>query len=258
MVAAVSPLPERSWKLLFRRSFGSAIGLLLAAGSIGQAVAAASAVVPEIAFDAGDVRLGAEITHDFVVRNEGDSPLHLTDVTPSCGCTVTDYDATIAPGGEGRIKVRVKTIELAPGPTSKTVTVSTDAPDNQRFVLQVKFALAGSLEFLPYNPVYIVAERGRVQEERVLLRVRDPALQVRGVASDNTLVRATLTPARTEEATGGLQPRPGDYWIVLAVLPAAPPGRLRADITVQTSDSATSASQHLKVEVVVRDSAASR
>ena len=237
------------------RAFRGVAGLAVGAVVVHPAVAAARAVVPEISFDAGDVRLGAEVVHDFVVRNEGDVPLHLTEVTPSCGCTVADYDGTIGPGAEGRIKVRIKTGELSPGPTSKTVTVATDAAEGQRFVLQVKLSLAGPIEFLPYNPVYLVAERGRGQQERVLLRVREPGLEIRAVTSDNPLIRASLEPARPGDATDALQPRAGDYWIVIAVQPTAPPGRLHAGVTVQTSSSVAS-SERLKVEAVVRGAAA--
>ncbi len=241
---------------LGRRGRLALLAALLGWAAPSVAAAAATAVVPEISFDAGEVRLGAEVTHDFVVRNAGDSPLHLTEVTPSCGCTVADFDGTIAPGREGRIKVRIKTGELSPGPTSKTVSVATDAAVGERFVLQIKLMLAGALEFLPFNPVYLVAHRGRAEERRVLLRVREQGLQIRGVSSSSPLVRATLvaaTPGDDDGADGGpsVNPASGDYWIVVAVQPTAPAGRLRAAVTVQTSDPAA-APNVLKIEAVVR------
>lgn len=45
-------------------------------------------------------------SHTFVVKNTGDSPLVITRITASCGCTQPEWTkAPIAPGKTGNVKV---------------------------------------------------------------------------------------------------------------------------------------------------------
>ena len=64
-------------------------------------------VIEEMIFDSGDVAPDTVMSHDFVVKNDGDAPLVIEDVRPGCGCSVADYDRTIAPGQTGRITISV-------------------------------------------------------------------------------------------------------------------------------------------------------
>jgi hypothetical protein len=48
----------------------------------GAAVAAPHAVFPEAAFDAGSMKEGGRVMHDFVVLNRGDEPLEILRVAP--------------------------------------------------------------------------------------------------------------------------------------------------------------------------------
>jgi len=48
------------------------------------------AVAVEPVADLGSVPKGEKITHDFVIKNEGDADLMITNVQPACGCTVAD------------------------------------------------------------------------------------------------------------------------------------------------------------------------
>ena len=40
--------------------------------------------------EAGNVPKGDKITHDFLIKNEGDADLQITNVQPACGCTVAE------------------------------------------------------------------------------------------------------------------------------------------------------------------------
>lgn len=94
-------------------------------------------IMPEPVFDAGKIAKGEKITHDFVIRNDGEATLEITDVRPACGCTVADYDRTIAPGASGKVHAVVDTTTFA-GPISKGITVLTNDPVNPRLQLSVK------------------------------------------------------------------------------------------------------------------------
>jgi hypothetical protein len=62
-------------------------------------------------------------TFDFVVTNAGNSPLVITNVAASCGCTTPDWTKQpIPPGGKGKITA-IYDPKDRPGPFSKTLTV---------------------------------------------------------------------------------------------------------------------------------------
>jgi hypothetical protein len=86
-------------------------------------------VLAETEYDAKLNPPGGTISHEFVVRNEGDDNLEL-EVVPGCGCTVINYDRSIAPGKSGVIIVNVDLYEAWAGrAVNKAVTVSSNDPD---------------------------------------------------------------------------------------------------------------------------------
>ncbi len=95
------------------------------------------AVPAEPVVDFEVVPKGEVIVHEFVIKNEGDAVLELTDVKPACGCTVADYDREIAPGASGTVKTTVKTDNFS-GPIAKSIAVFTNDPENPKLQLVVK------------------------------------------------------------------------------------------------------------------------
>jgi hypothetical protein len=51
------------------------------------------------------------VTHDFVIKNEGDAPLTIYRAYTTCGCTTADFSGTIIPPG----KVAIVTLRLDAG-----------------------------------------------------------------------------------------------------------------------------------------------
>src|SRR5437899_609724 len=64
----------------------------------GTAAGKPKAVAVEPVVDVGTIAKGDNVTHDFVIKNEGAATLEITQVRPACGCTVVSFDKTIAPG----------------------------------------------------------------------------------------------------------------------------------------------------------------
>lgn len=91
---------------------------------------------------------GEVINHAFEIRNEGDAALELTDVRPSCGCTVAKYDRKIAPGKTGNVHVTLKTDNFA-GPISKAIAVFTNDVANPKLELVVKAHVKPYIQILP-------------------------------------------------------------------------------------------------------------
>lgn len=235
------------------------MGFVLVTAASAPARAEKKATFPERAFDVGDIQHGGVFQHVFQVKNDGDEPLTIIEVHPTCGCTILDFTKLpIPPGGSGTIEFKIETRTLASGKHSKTITVMTDAPNADRTVLQLKFNVVTALEFLPRAQVYMYTLQGEGRSEKVLLRPHLAGLKVLGVSSSNPNLKATLEPSKaTAPATGELRAalieRPGDYWVTVELVPGAPVGTFKSDIAVATSDPAATAGSILRIVVTVKE-----
>jgi hypothetical protein len=86
--------------------------------------------------DYGEIAANSDGNRVFKFKNIGKSPLIISKVKGSCGCTVpTKPEEPIMPGESGEIKVKYATNRI--GPFSKTVTITSNAYEPQ-VVLKVK------------------------------------------------------------------------------------------------------------------------
>lgn len=83
--------------------------------------------------DYGKIKQNADGNREFVFTNVGGSPLIISNVKGSCGCTVpTKPEEPIMPGEKGVIKVKYATNRL--GRFSKTVTITSNASEAKKVV----------------------------------------------------------------------------------------------------------------------------
>src|SRR6187402_3527182 len=76
----------------------------------------------ETSFDFGKIKLNVPVTHEFTFINKGSSPLVISSVQASCGCTVTEYSKDPIPvGGEGYVKATYNAAAI--GMFTKTITI---------------------------------------------------------------------------------------------------------------------------------------
>jgi len=94
-------------------------------------------VVDNPKFDFGKVKEGDEISHVFKIKNEGTAELVITNVSPACGCTASDFTKTLAPGAEGIVKLSVKTAGMS-GPTERYADVISNDKAQPNLKLWVK------------------------------------------------------------------------------------------------------------------------
>ena len=91
--------------------------------------------LPKIEFekdfhDFGKIIQGEKVTFAFKFKNTGKSLLLISNVSTSCGCTVTDYPKEpVKPGGSAKIDVSFDS-EGKRGPQNKTVTVFANTQPN--------------------------------------------------------------------------------------------------------------------------------
>ncbi|MEQ8423845.1 MAG: DUF1573 domain-containing protein [Cyclobacteriaceae bacterium] len=109
-----------------------AVFVLLSAVCFGQVAAntsneAGKSSMAVFAWDAdshdfGKIKQGVPVTHEFTFTNSGKTPLVITNVQASCGCTTPAWSKDpIPPGGNGFIKATYNAASM--GGFNKTVTV---------------------------------------------------------------------------------------------------------------------------------------
>lgn len=80
----------------------------------------------------GNVYSGEEVTHEFIFTNTGNSPLLISSVSTTCGCTIADYPKEpVLPGESGAIKTNYKPSSDQLGYEEKTISVLTNTSKGQ-------------------------------------------------------------------------------------------------------------------------------
>ncbi len=81
----------------------------------------------------GDIAKNSDGNRVFKFTNVGKSPLIITNVKGSCGCTVpTSPKEPIMPGEQGEIGVKYATNRI--GPFSKTITITSNAVKSTKVI----------------------------------------------------------------------------------------------------------------------------
>ena len=212
----------------------ASIGLLTLVFATLPATAAAPRAVPvEPIFDAGVVTRGDKIEHTFAIKNEGDAPLTLRDVEPSCGCTVARYDSTIAPGERGRVHAVIDTKTFR-GPIAKSITVFTNDKSNVQLRLVVKADVRPVVEAKPVYARFItVVGEGREASEHLLWSTQGPPLEVKKVVSPFAFLEARVAEAGADERSSDGGDR--QWKLTLELADGAPVGPLADFVEVHTN-----------------------
>ncbi|MBT1706029.1 DUF1573 domain-containing protein [Chryseosolibacter indicus] len=78
--------------------------------------------------DFGKIKIGVPVTHQFSFINSGKTPLVITSVQASCGCTVTSYSKdAIAPGASGYVTATYNAAKA--GQFTKSVSVNANTEE---------------------------------------------------------------------------------------------------------------------------------
>jgi hypothetical protein len=83
--------------------------------------------------DFGKIPAGTPVTTVFTYTNVGVQPLILTEVKPTCGCTIADYTKTpVKKGDTGKITITYNAAVV--GPFTKTIVVTSNAKTPQKYL----------------------------------------------------------------------------------------------------------------------------
>lgn len=79
--------------------------------------------------DFGKIPQGKPVTYDFTFTNVGTEPIIITEVRPSCGCSVAEFTKTpVKPGEQGKISVTYNAAAKAPFTKNFTIRSNTKTP----------------------------------------------------------------------------------------------------------------------------------
>ncbi|KAA2215987.1 MULTISPECIES: DUF1573 domain-containing protein [Maribacter] len=116
------------------------IVLVLFVGLLGMSLkaqdSAAKIEFKEETVDYGEIEKGSDGVRVFEFTNTGNSPLIISDVRSSCGCTIPKKpEDPIMPGKTGEIQVKYDTNRV--GPIRKAITVTSNAETPTK-ILKIK------------------------------------------------------------------------------------------------------------------------
>lgn len=151
----------------------------------------------------------------FVVVNTGDSPLVITRVQPTCGCTVARFTTTaIAPGESGMVNVTYSPTGR-PGPFEKTVWVYTNSvPNRTRLTIKgITIGAEGTVaKYFPEHAAHLVATQttlaaGEVRKGLIrnnVVTLYNPTRDSVAVAFDNNTSHINIVAKPDTIVPGGI------------------------------------------------------
>lgn len=179
-------------------------------------------------YDAGRVEAGTIVRHTYLLRNHGTATLQIL-AKPSCGCTTTDYDRTIASGTTGTVAVAVDTKSMR-GSIEKTIAVITNDPAQATITLTLVAAIRRPLIVEPTDQPLLRGPARQVPAAVLTVRAPDGgAFRILRVADEPSL-RAAIVPL--DAAVGGKHRR---YQVTLTPSPDLPVGSYHPGVTLITS-----------------------
>lgn len=183
------------------------------------------ALFPEGRHNFGNVQAGFTVEHDFVLKNQGQSPVRIQRVLLTPPMVVTRMQALTPAGGETRIHVKLDTTALK-GHFEGEVRVVFDDGAEPEALLGFEGEIAPVIELLPGPAFFVGARRGEVREGTIEIVNRQPEpieiLEVRHSTQRFTTRLDTVEPGKR-------------FRLTLSVKPDGPGGRHSEPIVITTS-----------------------
>ncbi len=168
-------------------------------------------VCPDPEFDFGEKDEDVSVEHEFVIRNEGETPLEITNVRTSCGCTAAKpKDSTVAPGSETRIAATLS-LRGRQGENAKTITVMSNDPVTPNLVLTMKGVVTAPIMYEPRVLNFGKVIDDNINPQTVVLRAPKEDFEITSVTSSLDFVKAEykeLEPKRAYEISAHIDKLP--------------------------------------------------
>jgi P pilus assembly chaperone PapD len=189
--------------------------------TVSLALGAPRATIENPTFDFGSILQGKNVEHVFILKNDGDTPLTVGQVTTSCGCTVAAVSSrTVAPGKSSEIRATFNSRNFS-GNINKSIAIHTNDPITPVYTLTIKGNVVEEIEISPRqlnlgeikigtSKDALVAVENKGKQAVTLTSVRSTMPQV-AVKSGKTMIKpgrkATIsvkvTPRKDDRFMGG-------------------------------------------------------
>ncbi len=167
------------------------------------AVAAPALTVQPAKLEVGKIKTGEVRTLRFRLKNGSRRKLKIRSIEGDCGCLTAQHPQTLGPGASVEIKARFEPQPLWSGTIRRNLIIRTDDPEQPRLQVPVSAEVAPYIRFLPHSRVLIPYEPGKLYRRVVQLVPRaGSGVRIRGVKSESSLVKATLTPPAAGDKSG--------------------------------------------------------
>jgi hypothetical protein len=190
-------------------------------------------VVPQKIKDMGTVAQGEVVEVDFEILNEGNLPLLVKAVRPTCGCTVADYDKEIAAGESGAVKAKLDTKDFS-GPISKSILIMTNDPQDPTVSVVIKTNVEPFIEILPRPLIRFNAVQREEMSQKVIVVATEPERNFDVVKVDTSVpyLTTSLRELDEDELIAGKSKK--QYELSLEMTEDAPVGPVSAKLVVHT------------------------
>jgi hypothetical protein len=212
-----------------RRGFTLAL-VTAAAALVVSAVSACAAPrlrLEQTVWDFGVLTNRPEVTHDFMLRNDGDSSLEITRVVSSCNlCLSASVEKrSIPPGQEGRLHCRLGLRGL-PGQVARTITLSSNDPENPSVVVGLTGVSVPLFDVTPQELQLDLSSGQRTALAQIL-----PLVQLHAPLSQVQLDTTNMIAQISTE--GGTR-----FILAVQARPTLPRGRTRFRASISSTNSA--------------------
>jgi hypothetical protein len=188
-------------------------------------VRASQATFAETKHDFGMVTQGTSLSHTFVLRNEGSSPVKIEGVDLQAPGMKTSFKPVIGTGESGRITLEWSTTSLE-GPVEAKAVVRFADPERPRVELMLTATVKQSLDILPMPAVFFSVYKGDTATRSVTIVNRESRpLEITGIEPAGDHFEATITPLKPGES----------YRLDVTVPRTTAPGRFMEAVYLKTN-----------------------
>jgi hypothetical protein len=208
---------------------------LPSAGSalLGEQPGTAAAGVPKAevadpAYNFGTALSGPPISHVFMIKNVGNGPLEIRNVTSSCGCTAAKPSKTIlAPGEVSTIEASVDT-HFEQGHSLSVVTLTTNDPANASLQLKIEGVIKPQVAAQPMDVDFGSVHQGSAAAREVVISdmIGGAGFVLKSVKNDSPYIKVTES-ARADGKPGSV--------LHVALSASMPPGPISDTLRIETS-----------------------
>lgn len=186
-----------------------------------------AAFIPEPEYNFGTVVDGTKIIHEFIIENQGESPLLISNVTTGCSCAVPEYHRTIFPGDKGKITITIDTNGYGGMEFSKDIRVSTNEPNNSMLHLLIYGKISLFADIAPKSLILKGVTGENVQTTAIIKRHKEYPFDIIGFELDDKLKEVVSIDIAREDET----------FILTAKNIMKTPGQYLGKLTIKTDNS---------------------